>query len=123
MLQRHAIPKSTTFLIVLFCMQYGTSCEAVLPMGSILFEDHGFAKKCFVQTDVALLSTRLKFQDLLINGFRADLMSDEGVTAVIKYFYGVSQIIEKMSQDDVQQLVQKSFHDFLGRWVWALRWC
>lgn len=115
MLQRHAIPKSTTFLIVLFCMQYGTSCEAVLPMGSILFEDHGFAKKCFVQNDVALLSTRLKFQDLLFNDFGVDMMSDEGVTAIIKYFYGVNQIIEAASEEEVQQLVQKSFYDLLGR--------
>lgn len=97
-------------------MQYeGTSCEAVLPMGSILFEDHGFAKKCFVQNDVALLSTRLKFQDLLFNNFVSDMMSDEGVNAIVKYFYEVNQIIDKLSEDAVQQLVQKSFYDLLGR--------
>ena len=31
-------------------------------IGTILFEDHGFMKKCFTQQDIALLATRLKFQ-------------------------------------------------------------
>lgn len=114
MSQRHAKWKSTTFLIVLFFMQHGT-CEAVPPMGSILFEDHGFAKKCFVQNDIALLSTRLKFQDLLLNESEFKMLSDDDVDATIRYFYGVNEIIEKLNEDDVRQLVQKSFYDMLGR--------
>lgn len=114
MSQRHAKWKSTTFLIVLFCMQLGT-CEAVPPMGSILFEDHGFAKKCFVQNDIALLSTRLKFQDLLPNESEFNILTDDGVDAVIRYFYGINEIIEKLSEEDVRQLVQESFYDLLGR--------
>lgn len=95
-------------------MQHGT-CEAVPPMGSILFEDHGFAKKCFVQNDIALLSTRLKFQDLLPSGSEYKMFSNEGVEAVIRYFYGINEIMEKLSEDDVRQLVQESFYDLLGR--------
>lgn len=36
-------------------------------IGTILFEDHGYTKKCFTQEDMALLAARMKFQvsDLL----------------------------------------------------------
>lgn len=111
MSQRRAICKLTTFLIVLFCMQHGTA-EAPSEMGSILFDDHGFAKKCFVQGDVALLATRMKFQQLLPG---IDMLNDDGVQAIVRYFYGINEIIEKMSQDEVRQMVQKSFYDLLGR--------
>lgn len=111
MLRRHAKWK-LTFLIVLFYMQVGSS-EVITPMGSILFEDHGFAKKCFIQSDIALLSTRLKFQDLL--PVQREMLDDNGVTAIIRYFYGINEIIEKLGEDEVRQLVQKSFYDMLGR--------
>lgn len=42
------------------------------------------------------------------------MLNDDGVTAIIRYFYGINEIIEAMSQDDVRQLVQKSFYDMLG---------
>lgn len=115
MLQRRANFWSTTFLIVLFLMQH-CSCEAVQPMGSILFEDHGFAKKCFVQNDIALLSTRLKLQDLLPNGSEFGIPNDDNLSAMIRYFYGINEIIEKkLNENEIRQLVQKSFYDLLGR--------
>lgn len=117
MLQRRANFKSTVFLIALFFMQH-YSCEAVEPMGSILFEDHGFAKKCFVQNDIALLSTRLKLQDLLPSiesGF--GVPNDNVLTAMIRYFYEINTIIEtELNEGEVLQLVQKSFYDLLGRY-------
>lgn len=111
MLRRHAKWK-LTFAFVLFFTQAAVS---ETPMGSILFEDHGFPKKCFVQSDVALLSTRLKFQDLLPLHDNRNLLDDDGVMAIIRYFYGINEVIEKMSRDEVRQLVQKSFYDMLGR--------
>lgn len=87
----------------------------VLPMGSILFEDHGFTKKCFVQNDVAMLATRLKFQDLLPDEDGESLINDEGVTAIVRYFYGINEIIEAMSREETRELVQKSYYDLLGR--------
>lgn len=113
MLRRHAKWK-LTFIFVLFYTQAATS-ETQSPMGSILFEDHGFPKKCFVQSDIALLSTRLKFQDLLPLHDNRNMLDDDGVLAIIRYFYGINEVIEKMSQDEVRQLVQKSFYDMLGR--------
>ena len=115
MLPRRANRKLTTFLFVLFYIQHG-SCEAVQPMGSILFEDHGFAKKCFVQNDIALLSTRLKLQDLLPNESDFRIPNDDGLKAMIRYFYGINEINEKkLNDDEIRQLVQKSFYDLLGR--------
>lgn len=87
----------------------------VQQMGSVLFEDHGFAKKCFVQNDIAMLSTRLKFQDLLPNEGGGSLLNDDDVTAMVRYFYGINEIIEAMSQEETKQVVQKSFYDMLGR--------
>lgn len=108
MSQRRAKMKFVIFFIVLLRVQHCASD----PPGSVLFEDHGFPKKCFVQSDVALLATRLKFQELLPDG--NSMLNDDGVTAIIRYFYGINEIIEAMSQDDVRQLVQKSFYDMLG---------
>lgn len=104
-----------TILIVLFFMQHGASDKTVEPLGSILFEDHGFVKKCFVRDDVALLATRMKFQELLPNASELNMWSDDGVMAIIKYFYGINELIETLSADDVRILVQKSFYDLLGR--------
>lgn len=83
-------------------------------MGSILFDDHGYEKKCFVQDDVALLSTRFKFQGLLPSEGELTMLNDEKVMAIVRYFYGINEIIEQASQDDVRLLVQKSFYDLLG---------
>lgn len=93
-------------------MERGTS-EAVHPMGSILLNERGFAKKCFVQDDIALLATRLKLHELLPHGNDCD-MNDDGLTAIIKYFYGINEIIEAISQEKTRHLVQTSFYDLLG---------
>ena len=85
------------------------------PMGSILFEDHGFAKKCFIQNDIALLSTRLKLQELLPNESNLNMLNDEGITALVKYFYEINEIIEKKSEAEIRDIVVKSFFDMLGR--------
>lgn len=85
---------------------------SIQPLGSILFEDHGYAKKCFVQSDIAQLATRLKLQELLPQNI--EFMSDEGVLALIKYFYGINEIIDHMNGNDARQLLEKSFYDMLG---------
>jgi hypothetical protein len=118
MSRRHAKSQSTTILltVLFFVIQVHVASEVdVQPMGSILFEDHGFPKKCFVQNDIALLATRLKFQNLLPNEGDGSLLNDEGVMAIARYFYGISEIIETMSLEETRQLVQKSFYDLLGR--------
>jgi hypothetical protein len=91
-------------------------CECntqIQPLGSILFEDHGFPKKCFIQNDIAQLSTRLKFQELLPKNL--GFLTDDSVMAMIKYFYGINEIIEHMNQGEARQLVLKCFYDMLGR--------
>lgn len=87
-------------------------CDATMtiqPLGSILFED----KKCFIQNDIAKLATRMKFQELLPRNIQ--LMSDDNVMALIKYFHGINEIIEHMNQKESRVLVQKCFYDMLGR--------
>ena len=91
-------------------------CECltqVQPLGSILFEDHGFPKKCFIQNDIAQLATRFKFQELLPKNI--ELMNDDNLVAMIKYFYGINEVIEHMDQGEARQLVLKCFYDMLGR--------
>lgn len=114
MSRRHAKWKLTFAIVLFFMLRVRVACE-FQPMGSILFQDHGFPKKCFVQNDIALLSTRLKFQDLLPDDGARNLLNDDEVTAMVRYFYGINEIIEAMSEDETRQLVQKSFYDLLGR--------
>lgn len=104
----------SAFLFILFSI-LNVACVNVQPMGTVLCDDHGFFKKCFVQNDIALLSTRFKLQNLLPNEGEANMLDDEALTAIIRYFYGVNDIIEKMSKDDVRQVLQQSFYDLLGR--------
>lgn len=113
---RHAIGKVITILMILFFNQklYTTALD-VQPMGSILFEDHGFVKKCFVQNDIALMATRMKFQELLPIGGDHLAMTDDGIQTMINYLYSINEVIERISQDDIKQLIQKSFYDLLGR--------
>lgn len=67
--------KYQEIIIYLFCYCVFWDCNGVMggngkekkqdgfdSIGTILFEDHGFMKKCFTQQDIALLATRLKFQ-------------------------------------------------------------
>lgn len=117
MLRRHAMLrrwKSQSWIVLFFMFNVYSGNEAD-KMGSILFDDHGFPKKCFIQSDIALLSTRLKFQDLLPNVDSGCLLNDEGVAAIVKYFYGINEIIDNMSGEETRQLMQKSFYDLLGR--------
>lgn len=118
MFERHAKwkLKLTTLIVVLFFVQDGSSesSSSKLLGGSVLFEDHGFAKKCFDQSDIAILSTRLKLQELLPAQSNC-MLNDDDVMAVIKYFYEINGIVEKMSENDVRDVVQKSFYDMLGR--------
>ncbi|CAG9808247.1 unnamed protein product [Chironomus riparius] len=93
-------------------------CECltqVQPLGSILFEDHGFPKKCFIQNDIAQLATRLKFQELLPKNI--ELMNDYNLVAMIKYFYGINEILEHMGEGEARQLVLKCFYDMLGSYL------
>lgn len=116
MSRRRAKTKSTTtFLIVLFFMFHVQVASEVQPMGSILFEDHGFPKRCFVQEDIALLSTRLKFQDLLPVEGKKSLMNDEKATAILTYFYGINKVILQNSAVEIRHLLLKSLYDLVGR--------
>lgn len=103
----------TKIFIILITVEVSFSTVTVQPLGSILFEDHGSPKKCFVLNDIAQLATRLKFQQLLPKNI--ELMNDDDVVALIKYFYGINEIIEHMNQKEAQHLVQKCFYDMLGR--------
>lgn len=101
-----------TIVIILITISMQQGDGAIQPLGSILFEDHGYPKKCFVQNDIAQLATRLKLQNLL--PCEVELMDDEGILAMIKYFYGVNEIIDHMSGNEARQLVEKCFYDMLG---------
>lgn len=114
MSRRHAKWKLSTLILLLFMFRMSTACE-IQQMGSILFDDHGFPKKCFIQNDIALLSTRLKFQDLLPNNCEGSLMNDDEVSAIVRYLYGINEVIEDMSEDELKELLQKSYYDMLGR--------
>lgn len=94
------------------CVSATMSSSTIQPLGSILFEDHGYPKKCFVQTDVAQLATRLKLQELLPKSIQ--FMSDEEILALIKYFYGINELIDHMNGNDARQLLEKCFYDMLG---------
>lgn len=105
-------------IIILIIIGSIRNCKCTIqiqPLGSILFEDHGFPKKCFIQNDIAQLATRLKFQDLLPKTI--EMMSDDALMAMIKYFYGINEVIEHMNQGEARQLVLKCFYDMLGRYV------
>lgn len=110
----HAESKITALLFFIFCTQCVTS-EDIPPMGTVLFDNHGFARKCLDQNDIALFSTRFKFQSLLPNECDASMLNDDGLKAIIRYFYGINDIIEKMSQEEALRLLQQSFYDLLGR--------
>ena len=114
MSRRHAKWKSPTLIILFFIFRVCCPSE-VQQMGSILFDDHGFPKKCFIQNDIALLATRLKFQDLLPEVCGGSLLNDDGVAAIVRYFYGVNEIIDEMCDEEMKQLMQKSYYDMLGR--------
>lgn len=111
MLRRTASLK--LLIITLILMHHCECLSPIQPLGSILFEDHGFPKKCFIQNDIAQLATRLKFQELLPNNI--ELMNDDNLVAMIKYFYGINEIIEHMDQGEARQLILKCFYDMLGR--------
>jgi hypothetical protein len=98
--------------ILLILMHLSDNASSTQPLGSILFEDHGFSKKCFMQSDIAMLATRLKLQNLLPGDI--EFLDDDGVLAMIKYFYGVNEIIDHMSGSEARQLVEKCFYDMLG---------
>jgi hypothetical protein len=98
---------NSTLLVLLLL---SCACLAnIQPLGSILFEDNGFPKSCFAQNDIAMLATRLKFQQLLPKD--VELMNDDAVMAMVKYFYGINEIIERSQS---HELLQKCFYDTLG---------
>lgn len=116
MLRRLAIWKFITILLVIISTipirQCVSSTMSIQSLGSILFEDHGYPKKCFIQTDIAQLATRLKLQELLPKNIQ--FMSDEEILALMKYFYGINELIDHMSGNDARQLLEKCFYDMLG---------
>lgn len=65
-----------------------------------------------MQNDVATLTTKLKFHQLLPKD--VELMNDDGVMAIVKYFYGINEIIERIESTDTRELLQKCFYDTLG---------
>lgn len=99
-------------LSILPLIQFVDGIKEIQPLGSILFVDHGFPKKCLVQSDIAQLATRFKFQDLLPKNI--ELVNDATLMAMVRYFYGINEIIERMNPGEARQLVLKCFYDMLG---------
>jgi hypothetical protein len=90
--------------------------EETCEIGTILFEDHGFTKRCFTQNDIALLATRMKLQSL-IPSKDAFLEDDENIESKIRYFYSVNDVISKMGGHETKELVNKAFYDMLGGYL------
>lgn len=84
-------------------------------MGSILFEDRDIAKQFFSQKEIAMLSTRLKLQELLPNESKLSMLNDGGFEGIVEYLNKIHEIIEDTNQEEVRSLVQKSFYDMIGR--------
>lgn len=90
--------------------------EETKEIGTILFEDHGFTKRCFTQNDIALLATRLKLQSLIPskNSFLED---DESIDTKIRYFYTINDVISKLGYHETKELINKAFYDMLGGYL------
>jgi hypothetical protein len=99
-------------IIILLLSRSCLSTQIIHPLGSVLFEDHGFPKSCFMQNDIAALAIKSKFHQLLPKD--VELMNDDGVMAIVKYFHAINEIIEHMGISESQQLLQKCFYDTLG---------
>lgn len=108
-------------------------------VGSNLFGDGKFVKKCFSMEDVALLSarsrfevrfrlsTQLRFFDLssvshqaLIPNFTIslnDLENDRSVEQMLDYLQEISGLINAVSGDNVQYITQAAYYDVVGGYV------
>uniref|UniRef100_A0A1A9V3F5 Uncharacterized protein n=1 Tax=Glossina austeni TaxID=7395 RepID=A0A1A9V3F5_GLOAU len=74
-------------------------------------------KKCFSVEDIALLSARRDFENLIPKELPDSLLSDRFVTILMKYFYSIHEMISGMSNEESRAVAQKAFYDTLGGYL------
>uniref|UniRef100_A0A1A9W7Y3 Uncharacterized protein n=1 Tax=Glossina brevipalpis TaxID=37001 RepID=A0A1A9W7Y3_9MUSC len=74
-------------------------------------------KRCFTLEEVALLSARRDFENLIPKEFPESLLSDRFVTILMKYFYGIHEMISGMSNEESKGVAQRAFYDTLGGYL------
>ncbi|KAJ6639168.1 hypothetical protein Bhyg_11908 [Pseudolycoriella hygida] len=85
-------------------------------IGSNLFGSGIFSKHCFSVEDVALLATRSKFESLLpnISTSLKKLENDKSVEIMLKYFYGLEELLNIIQREEVKFFSQQAFYDAFG---------
>uniref|UniRef100_A0A1B0FB12 Uncharacterized protein n=1 Tax=Glossina morsitans morsitans TaxID=37546 RepID=A0A1B0FB12_GLOMM len=74
-------------------------------------------KRCFSMEDIALLSARRDFENLIPKELPDSLLSDRFVTILMKYFYNIHEMISGISNEESRTVAQKAFYDTLGGYL------
>lgn len=85
--------------------------------GTVLFDEMGYTKKCFSQTDIALLSTRKEFDAIIPIKEDTILETDKSIEVIMEYFYSINEIIQKIATGENRLLTLKSFYDVVGGYM------
>ncbi|XP_055903716.1 uncharacterized protein LOC129938815 isoform X2 [Eupeodes corollae] len=87
-------------------------------VGTNLFGDtSGSPKNCFTSEDVALLAARRDFESLIPKDLPNYLLDDDLARLLMQYFYGASQVIDKMTRGHSKSIANKAFYDTLGGYL------
>ncbi|XP_037046226.1 uncharacterized protein LOC119081421 isoform X2 [Bradysia coprophila] len=90
-------------------------------VGSNLFGDGHFVKKCFSIEDVALLSARSKFEAFVPNFTsisQTDLENDRSVEQMLEYLEEVGRLVNSTDTvGNVQYITQAAYYDVIGGYL------
>lgn len=92
-----------------------SAVEAGTFLGTNLFDGH--RKKCFSLEEMALMSARRTFEQLVPKSYPKCMLSDSVVHMLIRFVNTVNQIVQQMSDEDTRRLPQRAFYDALGGYL------
>ncbi|KAL9898243.1 uncharacterized protein ACN427_006434 [Glossina fuscipes fuscipes] len=73
--------------------------------------------KCFSTEDVALLTARRDFENLIPKDLPPCLLNDHMVSVLVNYFHACHQTISRMAIDASKRLAERAFHDAVGGYL------
>uniref|UniRef100_A0A1A9W7Y0 Uncharacterized protein n=1 Tax=Glossina brevipalpis TaxID=37001 RepID=A0A1A9W7Y0_9MUSC len=74
-------------------------------------------KKCFSTEDVALLTARRDFENLIPKDLPECLLNDGMIAVLINYFHACYQTISRLANDASKILAERAFHDAVGGYL------
>lgn len=113
-LQRFFITISIFYTILFIIPSKSVPLKSMLNIGTVLFTHADSRRECYSADEVALLTSRMMFQDLLPNEDQLQIKCDENILDLIEYFRIALSVVRCLTFGRTKHIILMAITDTLG---------